>query len=123
MKINIHDLRRIADIQEEFNTAFPYLKIEFFSKKHSINEGLAKRYVIDVSETLGKFRTLHNSGDIVISPEMKVMDIEQLFNDIYGLSIQIFRKSGKVWLETTVTDGWTLEKQNAQGEELSKAAD
>jgi hypothetical protein len=33
--------------------------------------------------------------------------------------VQVFRKSGKVWLETTVTDGWTLEEQNLQGEALS----
>jgi hypothetical protein len=123
MKISIHDLRRIADIQEEFNEVFPYLKLEFFSKRHSIGEGLAKRYVIDISETLGKFRTKHNTGDIVISSDMRVMDMEQLFIDTYGLSIQVFRKSGTVWLETTFTDGWTLEKQNSQGEELSKAAE
>ena len=123
MKINIHDLRKIADIKEEFNAAFPYLKIEFFSKRHSIGEGLDKRYILDVTETLGKFRTQHNSGVIEISPDMKVMDVEQLFTERYGLSIQVFRKSGTVWLETTITDSWTLEKQNAQGAELSKAAE
>ena len=28
------------------------------------------------------------------------------------LSAQVFRKSGKIWLETTFTDSWTLKKQN-----------
>ena len=51
---------------------------------------------------------------------MTVVDLEQSFSDVFGLGVQIFRKSGKVWLETTVTDGWTLDEQNRQGEALSK---
>ena len=51
---------------------------------------------------------------------MTVTDLEQNFSDVYGLSIQVFRKSGDVWLETTITDGWTLEKQNEQGKMLSQ---
>jgi hypothetical protein len=34
--------------------------------------------------------------------------------------VQVFRQSGRVWLETTRTDDWTLAEQNKQGEELSK---
>jgi hypothetical protein len=36
------------------------------------------------------------------------------------LSVQVFRKSGKSWLETTFTDGWTLKKQNQEGIDLSQ---
>lgn len=53
----------------------------------------------------------------MITPDMTVTDLEQSFNTIYGLGVQVFRKSGKIWLETTVTDGWTLEEQNRQGED------
>jgi hypothetical protein len=34
--------------------------------------------------------------------------------------VQVLRKSGKAWLEATITDGWTLEEQNIQGEDLSE---
>jgi hypothetical protein len=51
---------------------------------------------------------------------MTVSNLEQKFRDVYGLSVQVFRRSGKAWLETTFTDGWTLEEQNSQGEDLSK---
>jgi len=63
---------------------------------------------------------VHNTGTITIAPGMTVNELEQNFKDVYGLSVQVFRKSGKVWLETTVTDGWSLEEQNRQGEDLSK---
>ena len=50
---------------------------------------------------------------------MTVTELERQFRELYGLHVLVFRKSGKVWLETTVTDGWTLAEQNNQGEALS----
>ncbi|HQQ94064.1 MAG TPA: hypothetical protein PLQ93_05885 [Bacteroidia bacterium] len=120
MKITINDHRKIHAIQEEFNKAFPYLKIEFFSKPHSSGGQSSKKLMKSSAKTLGECRTIHNKGSIVISPELTVDELEQRFMDVYGLSVQVFRKSGKVWLETSVTDGWTLAKQNEQGRELSE---
>lgn len=120
MKITINDRRKIFAIQKDFTAAFPYLKLEFFSKPHSVGGGSPKKIMTPNSKTLGECRTIHNTGTITIIPGMTVSDLEQNFKDVYGLSVQIFRKSGKVWLETTVTDGWTLEEQNRQGEELSR---
>ncbi|MBA3680378.1 MAG: hypothetical protein H0W73_04305 [Bacteroidetes bacterium] len=121
MKININDHRKIFAIQEEFNTLFPYLKIEFFSKPHKVAGPSAKTIIKHNNKTLGECRTIHNNGEITITPNLTVADLEQRFQDVYGLSLQIFRKSGKVWLETTLTDGWSLDEQNKQGEELSNA--
>jgi hypothetical protein len=121
MKISINDHRKIHAIQEEFNQAFPYLKIEFFSKPHGSGAPSSKKLMKSSSKTLGECRTVHNKGSITISPELTVDELEQRFMDVYGLSIQVFRKSGKVWLETSITDGWTLEKQNEQGKELSES--
>jgi hypothetical protein len=30
--------------------------------------------------------------------------------------MQLFRNSGKIWLETGATDSWSLEDQNKEGE-------
>lgn len=120
MKLIINDHRKIFAIQEEFNQLFPYLKLEFFSKPHTNGGATSKKLVKHSSKTLGECRTLHNTGEVTIIPGMTVSELEQGFGDVYGLGVQVFRKSGKTWLETTVTDNWTLEKQNEQGEELSK---
>ncbi len=119
MKININDNRKIFAIQEEFNMMFPFLKIEFFSKPHKVNGPSAKKLMKHNSKTLGECRTIHNKGEITITPGLTVSDLEQRFQDVYGLNVQVFRKSGKIWLETTVTDGWSLDEQNKQGEALS----
>jgi hypothetical protein len=122
MKIAINDHRKIFAIQEEFNTIFPYLKLEFFSKPHALGGASPKKLVKHNSATLGECRTIHQKGDLTIVPDMTVVDLEQNFGNVYGLGVQVFRKSGKSWLETTVTDNWTLAEQNRQGEELSKWA-
>lgn len=119
MKIDINDYRKIFAIQEEFNQAFPYLKLEFFSKPHKQGGASPKELITESSKLLGDCRTIHASGSLTINPSMTVAEIEQNFADVYGLSVQVFRKSGTSWLETSTTDDWTLEKQNAEGEELS----
>ncbi|MBK6521411.1 MAG: hypothetical protein IPG08_03280 [Sphingobacteriaceae bacterium] len=120
MQVLINDNRKIFAIQEEFSKLFPYLKLEFFSKTHNVGGGSTKKQIKNNSKTLGECRTVHNKGKVTITPQMTVSDLEQNFGDVYGLGVQVFRKSGKVWLETTVTDGWTLDEQNSQGEALSK---
>jgi hypothetical protein len=120
MQITINDKRKIYAIQEEFNTLFPYLKIDFFAKPHKSGGGSSKKLVEQGSKTLGECRTVHKNGHVTITPNMTVSELEQHFTDAYGLSVQVFRQSGNIWLETTVTDGWTLEEQNSQGKALSQ---
>lgn len=120
MELLINDHKKIFLIQEEFNTIFPYLKLDFFSTPHYVGEATSKKSMMPGCKTLGECRTVHNDGKVCITPYMTVADLEQRFQNTFGLSVQVMRKSGKVWLETTVTDGWTLEKQNEQGEALSR---
>jgi len=107
-------------IQEEFNAAFPYLKLEFFSQPYSKGGEPTLKTIKPNSKTLGECRTLHKQGEITILDLTTVADLEHSFCDIYGLEVQIFRKSGRAWLETTITNNWTLNEQNTQGEALSK---
>lgn len=120
MNIIINDHRKIFAIQEEFNNSFPYLKLEFLSKPHTGAGSSSQKLIKNSSRTIGECRTIHNKGKITITPGMTVSDLEQKFSDVYGLTIQVHRKSGTSWLETSVTDGWSLEEQNSQGEILSK---
>ena len=120
MKIHISNKKKIAALQEEFNHLFPFLRLEFFSKPHYSYEGNSRKYLISDSKTIGDCSKAHQRSTISITPGMKVEELEKIFQDIFGLFVQVFRQSGKVWLETTMTDDWTLAEQNKQGEELSK---
>lgn len=120
MKIIINDQQNIAQIQKVFNEMFPYLKLEFFSKTHKPGRPSTPKFMIRKDLDLGEFRKLHNTGEIQITPQMSVNELEQCFGTEYGLGVQVFRKSGRAWLETIYTDTWTLAEQNEQGESLSK---
>jgi hypothetical protein len=117
--IVVDDKSTIFMLQDEFNKLFPYLKIDLFplaNKQHNITD----KFVNDTKRSLTGYRVFDNKEQIAIIPQMSVAALEEKFRKVYNLKAQILRKSGKTWLETTVTDAWTLEEQNFQGEALSK---
>jgi hypothetical protein len=117
MKLIIENTLRVLDVQKKFNSTFPYLKIQLFKKPHTNSQGSPKNEMIN--ETVSLSQLNHTNGAIEIDGEMTVQELESLFNNVFNLNVQVFRKSGKSWLETTITDNWTLNKQNKEGEELS----
>lgn len=111
----IKDQKHIADIQADFRRLFPYLKLEFYNLQHEAGEGSPKRALLPSHKLLSEVRTVHNEGDLTILPEMTVNELENKFSDLYGLNAQVFRRSGNLWMQTTVTDSWTLAEQNRKG--------
>jgi hypothetical protein len=121
MIITITPTRQICDIQNEFNAVFPFLKIEFFFGKPTINNGYGAAQLISNKKSIGDAQTLITNGIIEIDATTKVNELEKKFKEEFSLAAQIFRKSGNLWIETTMTDNWTLEQQNKHGEEISLA--
>lgn len=119
MEIVINDDRRISDIQQEFNECFPFLKIEFFTVGHNKNQLSANKNMIPGDRLLGSFRQVHNNGSIQLDASKTVFQVEDEFRHNFGLNAQIFRKSGSLWIETSLTDKWTLALQNSEGYEIS----
>ena len=111
MKVHIDDSKTIKEIQDEFISVFKYIKIEFFTKAHKTGESSTKKDLIEHSKKIGEIRTNHQEGDLVITKDMHVSDVENAFEEKFGIHAQIFRKQNNVWLLTTSTDDWTLEKQ------------
>jgi hypothetical protein len=120
MKIEIKDSRLLNEIQKEFNQEFPYLKIEFFESAHKPKEALPKSKMYASNRKIGTCRKIHNEGVITIDRNDSVAKFEQAMWDNFGLSVQVFRKSGNLWIETSLTDSWSLDRQNKEGLELSK---
>jgi len=119
MEIHIDDTKKLEKIKSEFSKKYPFLKIEFFKNAHSEGDGSPKADMIIADAAVGDIRTKHTEGDITISGEMKVSELEQQFENRYGIHAQIFRKSGELWLETSITDEWSLSDQNSTGQEMS----
>lgn len=114
--MTINNQKSIKQIQEEFGAKYPFLKLEFFKNSHSVYEGSSKREMVYKKQ----LTHLHKAGEIILSDEMTVGELEQKFKEQFDLNVQVFRKHGNSWIETTVTDSWSLHKQNEEGKTLSE---
>jgi hypothetical protein len=117
-QIFINDQKPIVNLQEEFNKVFPYLRIEFHIRGNTHTE-FPRPPVRYLKKTFGDYRPENPAAEFCITPETTVFELDNNFRHSYGFGVQIFRKSGKAWLETTMTEAWTLDEQNTQGRELS----
>ena len=106
---------KIREVKAAFSKRFPFLKLEFFSKRHMPLQGNPKAQMIPEDAALIDVTGVMKSGEIEIKPANTVTEVEQLFQKKFNLPVQVFRKSGNAWLETIQTDGYTLMKQNHMG--------
>ncbi len=120
MVIKISNDRKLSGLQADFNALFPYLKIEFFKTPHKIGEASSKNLIYENSRFVRDCRLQSKEGELKFSEKTTVIELEEQFKNSFGLSAQVFRKSGNVWLETSATDSWTLRQQNDEGAELSR---
>jgi len=111
----ISKTRTIAAIQEEFNGKFPHLKIEFYKHKHGVGEGSEAADQIDTSKSISDISSIDSDAEISIHGNLKTASLEQEFETQFGIHVQVFRKAGKIWLQTTNTDEWTLAEQEEKG--------
>ena len=119
MTLTIDDNKKISNVQQEFNAMFPYLKLEFFKHAHGVHQGSPKKDMLNSNLTLKQFSKKHIDGTLEIKETMKVSDLENSFQMLFSLSAQVFRKSAGTWIETSVTDDWTLRQQNDEGKDLN----
>ncbi len=117
MLLVISKERTINDLQLDFSTNYPYLKLEFYKLQQYEPDFPVKKHLLHTA-TL-RMAGLKESGLLEIRDEMTVADLEKAFHNEFGLEVQVSRKSGMIWLETTMTDSWTLAKQNEHGREIS----
>jgi hypothetical protein len=123
MFLGIEKETRILDLQKEFSSSYPYLKLEFYRSPASRNKILQKAEKINPVEAVKKLTRLYEPGRISIDPKRTVTELVGDFWELFGLSVLVFRKSGNLWIETSLTDSWTLEKQNMIGESFSNSSD
>ena len=117
--IAITDSTTIEDVQKEFSSHFPFLKIEFYEEEHTTGEGTPESHRVNVERTIGEARTKHTAGKLSIHGNQKDSTLEQASHDVYELNVQVFRLSGSLWLQTTTTDDWTLSEQNETAKDFS----
>ena len=118
MKIYIEKGTSVDEIKKVFTARYPYLRIELY-KNPSNNNIPIKKEALPYNFLLDKY--IHSPGATIIdiNNDVTVAGLEHQFEDV-GLAAEVLRKSGNVWIETSLTDNWTLQQQNTEAEEISK---
>lgn len=112
MKINRNS--KLSEIQKYFNDKYPGLKLEFYSKEHKDHAGSPKSVQIDEDFLVTNLNESLEEGILNTEETRRVSDVEQEFENKFGLHVQIFRRSKELWLQTVSTDHWDLKTQNSK---------
>ena len=109
--------KTIHALQDDFSNYYPFLKLEFYKLNDQDSSFKIRKHLLH-SVTLASAGLIHD-GELELHEGMSVGDLEKLFLEKFGLEVQVSRKAGTSWLETTLTDNWSLQKQNEHGREMS----
>ena len=120
MTLHILPESKLKNIQSVFQDSFPFLKLEFYGKAHLSGEGNSNTSLINLNYSLKELNEQTQAFDWEINESMTVTELEKSFYEKTGISTQVFRKSGRSWLQTISTDNWTLAEQNERGKEMSE---
>lgn len=120
VELRIDSTQTIRSVQKQFNDLYSFLRLEFFKQPPISGAGNAKNKMITSDMKLKDIQSNQKPGKIIVSRQTRVSELESQFEKEFGLYVQVFRKSGRVWLETTATDNWTLEQQDEEGKSLNE---
>lgn len=112
----IRNEKTLEAVQAEFTEKFPYLRIEFYAAPHRPGMGSPKGLKLDPAKTIAEARTVHTEGELSVRANQKISTLEHNFSEKFGLFVQVFRRSGNLWLQSNKTDHWTLAEANRKGE-------
>lgn len=119
MKLFIEKESLAGDVKKIFTTCYPFLKIEFYKKQPAPTATSQKKELMPFNLPLIQFNNDSGRTVIDIGRNITVEQLEDQFASL-GLLSEVFRKSGNVWIETSLTSNWTLQQQNMEGEEISR---
>ena len=123
MKLQIGTDSRFKDVQEKFTEVYPFLKVEFYKEKYAEMEVSAIKDRISPDKIISEQGKSFKADFVDINNHRTVAELEKEFYEKFGISMQVSRKSGNIWIETSKTDDRTLKVQNQMGETMSSPQD
>jgi hypothetical protein len=120
MSVVVLPQTKLSEIQDIFKEKFPFLKIEFFKNENKKSVGPLRDQLVNPEKTVGEISVNKVGVTILFEVGTQVSHLEKDFKEKLGLFVQVFRRSGNVWLQTTRTVEWTLGDQNEHGREMSQ---
>jgi hypothetical protein len=120
LELHIDEQNAFQHIQHEFTAVYPFLKMDFFRSFSVAGKPAYKKERIYPGELIRRFVRKVNDGRVDIDGSTTVSQVVKSMESMLDLSVMILRRSGNVWIETSLTSDWTLEQQNREGEHISR---
>jgi len=132
MKSSIARQLLIKEVQNEFSNAYPFLKVDFTRGRGEKRvapyagpanaAGNSQVQPGENEEPVNEIARKLLWDEFGVTDNMKVSELELLLQYEFGLPAQLLRKSGNLWLETRMTQHWTLRQQNDHGQDMASIA-
>lgn len=116
LTLKINGSQSAGDFRKEFSSAFPFLKIELLRKSTNQEEkpGAKGITTLPANQLMSKTQVAFD-----INEATTVADLKSLFLEKLGIITLVYRKSGTMWIETSLTDDWSLGRQNLEAEQMN----
>ncbi|NLR56836.1 hypothetical protein HGH93_01895 [Chitinophaga polysaccharea] len=122
MQLYINETSILQEIQHKFSIVYPHLRLQFYKNPHDWGAACPEDERLTNNLSIDEACSIPTAVWIDIGEKVITGNMEQSFYDLLGLSVQVFRKAGDAWIQTTSTDVWTLGQQEAVArQEYNKA--
>lgn len=112
MQINITPHSTLASIQADFQAAYPKLKLQFIQNGKT---PVPAHFINDESQAVNHYYPHASSSQVDAGQGITTANFEKAML-LAGLTVQVFRRSGRIWLETIQTDHLSLREQQMLSE-------
>lgn len=108
LSLNLLNALTVGAVQQRFSRVWPHLKLEFY-KQIELNG-------IRITKRLESDHPLKGSAPSPINSDTTVAQLKTVLSGLTGYAVRVFRKAGSLWIETSLTDDWSLRRQNEEGQ-------
>ena len=113
MVLYIEHETEVKALQERFNELYPFLQLHFIRTLVENGKPLKKIVKATPDQKLKEITNKLKPGMISVRENLTVAEVLDDFRN-HGVIVQVYRKSGTLWVETSLTEDWTLERQNRE---------
>ena len=111
----------VRDMQREFTEAFPFLKLEFFIPGSAARRNVPTELFLTVKIEQGNHDKAENRK-ILLTPFLTAKELTKKCEEVFGVTVKVYRRFSNLWLETSITENFTLQQQNDHVSEILASA-
>ena len=112
MILEINDAKSVFELQDQFSTHYPFLKIDFYAPASLSKKLLPSAEKMSPHQLIKCARNIHNSGRLEVMSWFTVSRLEKEFINKFGLEIKVSKRENGRWVLSPTSCFCSLKEQN-----------